>query len=79
MIRAGRSPARREEFTSQLYFDDALTDKVHALAPYASRGPRSPRNAGDGEYRRGGSQLLLAVREQGPGLAAAFDIGMQAG
>ena len=78
-IRAGSSPGRREEFSSQLYFDDALTDKVHALAPYASRGPRRVRNAADGLYRSGGSQLLLAVTEQGSGLAAAFDIGLQAG
>ena len=79
LIRAGRSPTRRAEFTSQLYFDDALTDRVLANAPYASRGPRPLKNNGDGIYRRGGSQLLLAVREQGPGLAATFDIGLQTG
>lgn len=78
-IRAGRSSARRDEFTSQLYFDDALTDRVFALAPYASRGPRTVKNGGDGLYRRGGSQLLLAVKEQGQGMAATFDIGMQTG
>ncbi len=78
-IRTGRSSGRREEFTSQLYFDDALTDRVLANPPYSSRGPRTQKNNGDGLYRRGGSQLLLAVREQGPGLVAAFDIGMQAG
>jgi protocatechuate 3,4-dioxygenase beta subunit len=78
-IRTGRSPGRRAEFTSQLYFDDALTDRVLANSPYANRGPRTQKNGGDGLYRRGGSQLLLAVREQGPGLAANFDIGIQAG
>ena len=78
MIRTTRSAGRREEFTSQLYFDDALTDKVHALAPYAARGPRRVRNAADGLYRSGGAQLLLAVREEGKGLAAAFDIVLQA-
>lgn len=77
-IRAGPS-ARRDEFTSQLYFDDALTDRVLALAPYASRGPRTVKNGGDGLYRRGGSQLLLAVKEQGQGMAATFDIGIQTG
>jgi protocatechuate 3,4-dioxygenase beta subunit len=75
-IRAARSPGRHEEFTSQLYFDDALTDKVHALPPYAARGPHRVRNAADGLYRQGGSQLLLAVTEKAPGLAAAFDIGL---
>ena len=76
-ISTTRSVGRREEFTSQLYFDDALTDKVHALAPYASRGPRQVKNAADGLYRNGGPQLLLAVRQEGKGLAATFDIGLQ--
>ena len=40
---------------------------------------RTLRNGGDGIYRQGGTQLLLAVREQGQGLAATFDVGMQAG
>src|SRR5262249_48403011 len=31
-----RSGASAHEFTSQLYFDDALSDRVYALAPYAS-------------------------------------------
>jgi protocatechuate 3,4-dioxygenase beta subunit len=78
IIRSGRSSARREEFTSQLYFDDALTDRVHALAPYARRGPGRLKNNDDGLYRQGGSQLLLAVREQGQGLTGTFDVGLQA-
>ena len=47
MIRMARSAGRREEFTSQLYFDDALTDRVHSRAPYAPRGARSVRNERD--------------------------------
>ena len=77
LIRSARFTGRREEFTSQLYFDDALTDKVHALAPYAQRGARRVRNERDGLYRYGGPQLVLAAKEQGKGLAAAFDIGLQ--
>ena len=76
-IRVGRPTNRRDEFTSQLYFDDTLSDRVFALAPYASRGQRSVRNGGDGIFRRGGSQLLLAVQERGERLAATFDVGMQ--
>jgi protocatechuate 3,4-dioxygenase beta subunit len=76
MIHAMRSADRRDEFASQLYFDDMLTDKVHALAPYAARGPRRVRNTADGLYRSGGSRLLLAVRQEGTGLAATFDIGL---
>lgn len=69
---------RREAFTSQLYFDDALSDRVLAQAPYAGRSGARVRNDADFIYRRsGGSQLLLAVREDGGGLQAAFDIGLQ--
>jgi protocatechuate 3,4-dioxygenase beta subunit len=77
MILAAGASGRREQFTSQLYFDDALTDRILAQPPYKGRSPDSPRNAGDGLYRSGGSQLLLAVKEQGRGLAASFDIGLQ--
>jgi protocatechuate 3,4-dioxygenase beta subunit len=77
-VRTARAPGRSDQFTSQLYFDDALTDKVHAFPPYAARGSRRVRNAADGLYRSGGSQLLLAVAQQGAGLAATFDIALQA-
>lgn len=65
-----------EEFTSQLYFDDALTDQIHAQAPYASRGQRSTRNADDGLYRNGGADLTLNARASGGALEATFDIGL---
>jgi protocatechuate 3,4-dioxygenase beta subunit len=64
------------EFTSQLYFDDALTDRVFTRAPYADRGARSTRNERDGIYRRGGAQLELDVTESPQGFAAAFEIAL---
>jgi protocatechuate 3,4-dioxygenase beta subunit len=64
------------EFTSQLYFDDALTDRVFTRAPYADRGARSTRNERDGIYRRGGAQLKLDVTESPQGFAAAFEIAL---
>jgi len=63
-------------FTSQLYFDDALTDKVHAQQPYASKGRRTLRNSGDGIFTGGGSQLLLSVAENAGNYSSAFDIGL---
>ena len=36
--------------TTQLYFDDAVSDRVFAAAPYASRGDRSQRNDSDGIF-----------------------------
>jgi len=76
-IRTNPSSAQGHEFISQLYFDDALTDRVHALAPYASKGQRTVRNTGDGIFRRGGQQLMLAVAERDQEYAATFDIGLQ--
>ena len=66
------------EFTSQLYFDDALTDRVHQQAPYADRGPRNVRNDADGIYRRsGGDELLLELTESGEGYTGAFRIALE--
>jgi protocatechuate 3,4-dioxygenase beta subunit len=64
------------EFTSQLFFDDAFTDKVFKQAPYSSRGARSQRNNNDGIFGNGGNQLLLEVKQDGAGYAGTFDIGM---
>jgi protocatechuate 3,4-dioxygenase beta subunit len=65
------------EFTSQLYFPDALTDTVHAQQPYAARGERRVRNAGDGIFRNGGDQLMLAPTTAGTGYAATFHVALQ--
>ena len=76
-----RSPAAAKpawEFTSQLFFDDAFTDRVYLQPPYAGRGSRKVLNANDGIYQRsGGSQLVLAVKEAGDGYAATFDVAVQ--
>ncbi|MCB9177020.1 MAG: intradiol ring-cleavage dioxygenase [Caldilineae bacterium] len=66
-------------FTSQLYFDDAISEQVFAQAPYAARAAQGLRNAQDGLYRDGGEQLRLALSESGEGYAAVFDIGLQLG
>ena len=65
------------EFTSQLFFDDALTDRVHAGEPYRARGPRNRRNEEDGIFRRGGRELVLALEPSGSGYAGTFEIGLQ--
>jgi protocatechuate 3,4-dioxygenase beta subunit len=64
------------EFTSQLYFDDALTDEVHSQGPYADKGERDLRNGEDGIFRGGGDELLLALTPSGEGYAATFDIAL---
>jgi protocatechuate 3,4-dioxygenase beta subunit len=68
---------RGREFTSQIYFDDALTDRVHQKQPYAARGQRRVRNGRDGLFARGGDQLLLTVAEGASGYAGTFDLGVE--
>ena len=50
------------QFTSQFFFDDALTDQVHSLEPYASKGQRNARNSNDNIFNGGGDQLLLNLQ-----------------
>ena len=64
------------EFTSQLFFDEALSDRVLAQAPYAGKGQRDTTNASDGIFRDSNGQLLLAVSPSVQGYAATFDIGL---
>ena len=64
------------EFTSQLFFDEALSDRVFAQAPYAGKGQRDTTNASDGIFRESNGQLLLAIAPSGQGYAASFDIGL---
>ena len=59
-IRTAPVAQRSFEFTSQLYFDDVLTDRVHADPPYAAQGQRTARNQHDWIFRRDGDQLPLA-------------------
>ena len=76
-VRVSGKSERGQELTSQLYFDDALTDRIHAQSPYAGKGPRTVRNQRDGLFRNGGRQLMLSPVESGGGYAATFDIGLQ--
>ena len=76
-IRTAPVAQRSFEFTSQLYFDDVLTDRVHADTPYATKGLRTARNQHDGIFRHGGDQLMLTPTTVADGYAAAFAIGLQ--
>ena len=76
-IRARDASGAMQEFTSQLFFDDALSDRVLAQPPYNAQGARSTRNDRDGIFRSGGSQLLLQPSPTASGYAASFAIGLQ--
>jgi protocatechuate 3,4-dioxygenase beta subunit len=67
---------REYDFTSQLYFDDAITDLVFTQPPYSSKGRRVQRNEDDGIYRNNGDQLLIVLTPSGDGYAGTFDIGL---
>ena len=75
-IRTADAAGRQYAFTSQLYFDDAFSERVFAVEPYASRGGRWLRNADDGIFREGGTELLLAPTSEGKGYAATFDVAL---
>lgn len=64
------------EFTSQLYFDDALSDRVFQEAAYARPGARDTLNADDFIFAGGGNSLLLEPAETADGYAASFDLGL---
>lgn len=63
------------EFTSQLFFDEAVTAQVFSRSPYQSRGLPDTSNARDGIYR---SATLLALSPDGDGYAGSFHVGIQA-
>jgi len=75
-IRTNAAAAQGDEFTSQLYFEESMTDEVHALAPYNTKGRRTTMNTDDGIFRQGGTQLILPVTKVAQGYATRFDLGL---
>jgi protocatechuate 3,4-dioxygenase beta subunit len=71
-VRTNPDSAQGYEFTSQLFFDDALSDQVLAQPPYNVSGARTL-NSQDGIYD---DLLLLNVTPAGGGYAATFDLGL---
>jgi len=69
------APSGAYEFTTQLFFDDALSDVVHALPPYAAHGTRDTRNARDHIFQSGDKAVLEPVK-RGDGYAATYDIAL---
>jgi protocatechuate 3,4-dioxygenase beta subunit len=52
-IRSPASDGSVYDFTSQLFFDDSLSDSVFTSSPYAAKGERGTRNQDDGIFRNG--------------------------
>ncbi|MEH2081600.1 MAG: intradiol ring-cleavage dioxygenase [Nostoc sp.] len=77
-VRTDATSKQRYEFTSQLYFDDSITDRVHTQTPYASKGQRTLRNADDRIFQGdGGEQMVLKLTKNGQGYAATFNVGLR--
>ena len=76
-IRTKAADGQDYQFTSQFFFDDALTDQVHALEPYASKGQRDTRNSDDNIFMGGGDQLLLNLEgDNTTGYTGTMNIGL---
>jgi protocatechuate 3,4-dioxygenase beta subunit len=75
-IRATGADGQSYDFTSQLYFDEAVTAQVYRREPYASRGQPNTPNAMDGPFRNGGDQLLLDLTPAGEGYATLFSLAL---
>ena len=70
-------PTASSEFTSQLFFDDALSTQVFAQTPYSQKGTQGiTRNTADGIFQQSGGKLTLNVTKNGDAYAATFDIGL---
>ena len=64
----------RDVLTTQLYFDDTLTDSVYAAAPYRSRPGRDQRNSSDNIFDE---RTVLTVSEDGDGYLGLITIGVR--
>jgi protocatechuate 3,4-dioxygenase beta subunit len=66
------------EFTSQMFFDEALTDVVHTELPYSRKGRRDTLITGDGICRSGGSSLLVPLSgSTGGGYSGTLNVGVR--
>lgn len=73
-LRTTTAAGKTFEFTSQLFFDEALTDRVHAQDPYAAKGMRNVKNENDAIFRSGGARMILPVESNDAGYAGVFDV-----
>jgi protocatechuate 3,4-dioxygenase beta subunit len=77
MIRTIGADSQNYEFVSQFFFDEALSDQVYSVQPYASKGQRNTFNASDNIFNNGGNQLLLDISgDNTSGYTAAINIGL---
>jgi len=67
------------EATTQLFFDDSITDSVYAAnAPYNTRGTRDTRNTQDNIYNVNTTLLLALTGSSTSGYVGAITLGIAA-
>lgn len=79
-IRLAAGAGRAYEFTSQLYFDEEVTDLVHGRPPYDGKGRRDTVNTADRTFARAGQdgeRLMLDLVREGSGYAGALAVGLR--
>ena len=76
-IRTRGADGEDYQFTSQFFFDDSLTDQVHAQEPYASKGQRDTLNSTDNIFQGGGDQLLFNLQgDNASGYTGTMNMGL---
>jgi protocatechuate 3,4-dioxygenase beta subunit len=78
-VRTKPKAAGGNEFTSQLYFPEPVSERVYANPLYGRTGAAFQKNGSDGLFRRGGQALMLDLVSQQAGYAGRFDIGVMLG
>jgi protocatechuate 3,4-dioxygenase beta subunit len=78
-IRTTPAAPKGYEFISQLYFDEAFTDRVFAREPYSARSGQRMKNEGDRIFQDGGQELILPVSESEDGYAGTFSLALNIG
>jgi protocatechuate 3,4-dioxygenase beta subunit len=69
---------RHYDFTSQFFFDEALSQRIYTQTPYAGKGAGGMLgNERDSIYRESGGRTVLKVTERAGVYSAPFEIGLQ--
>jgi protocatechuate 3,4-dioxygenase beta subunit len=66
-----------EVHTTQLFFDEDLSDTVFAALPYDTRSGQRTTNAQDSIYRGGGAQSTPAFTKDGDGYVGTLTVGIR--
>jgi protocatechuate 3,4-dioxygenase beta subunit len=75
-VRGTNEAGRTYEFTSQIFFEDAQSERVYASDPYRAKGTGFMRNASDSIFRQTQGKTLVPLTQSGNSLAGTFVIGL---